>query len=61
MKKGALFTTVGSIIILIISFIAFVLPSQLGSGQESTKKLFACKGTKKSLHWPIYFNEILFF
>src|SRR5574344_653625 len=40
MKKGALFTTVGSIIILIISFIAFVLPSQLGSGQESTKKVF---------------------
>ena len=31
MKKGALFTTVGSIVILIISFIAFVLPSTLGS------------------------------
>lgn len=40
MKKGALFTTIGSIIILIISFIAFVLPSQLGSAQESTKKVF---------------------
>lgn len=40
MKKGALFTTIGSIIILIISFIAFVLPSQLGSAQESSKKVF---------------------
>lgn len=40
MKKGALFTTIGSVIILIISFIAFVLPSQLSSGVQSSKKVF---------------------
>ncbi|MCQ2583461.1 MAG: SurA N-terminal domain-containing protein [Treponema sp.] len=34
MKKGTFFTTIGSVIILIISFIAFVLPSQLKSGKE---------------------------
>lgn len=33
MKKGVLYT-VGSIIILVISFIAFILPSSLGSGSE---------------------------
>lgn len=33
MKKGALFTTIGSVVILIISFIAFVLPSTLGSSK----------------------------
>lgn len=38
MKKGALFTTIGSIIILVISFIAFVLPSQLGSAAAAQKK-----------------------
>lgn len=40
MKKGALFTTVGSIIILVISFIAFVLPSQLTNGNAQQKQVF---------------------
>lgn len=38
MKKGAVFTTIGSIIILIISFIAFILPSSLGSAAGQQEK-----------------------
>lgn len=40
MKKGALFTTIGSIIILIISFIAFVLPSSLGEATMPEKEVW---------------------
>lgn len=40
MKKGALFTTIGSIIILIISFIAFVLPSSLGEAAMPEKDVW---------------------
>lgn len=39
MKKGALFTTVGSVVILIISFIAFVLPSTLGSSKPKDSEV----------------------
>ena len=35
MKKGTLFTTIGGIIVLVISFIAFVLPSSLGAGANA--------------------------
>jgi len=40
MKKGALFTTIGSVTILIISFIAFVLPSTFGSSQAKDSESF---------------------
>lgn len=41
MKKGALFTTIGSVIILVISFIAFILPSSFsGFVDENSKESF---------------------
>lgn len=49
MKKGALFTSIGSVIILIICFIAFVLPSSLGRGQKEQNGIEFGKFDKKPI------------
>ncbi|MCR4733740.1 MAG: SurA N-terminal domain-containing protein [Treponema sp.] len=46
MKKGILYT-VGSVIILILCFIAFILPSSLGRGSQSTIPVFGSYNKKQ--------------
>lgn len=46
MKKGILYT-VGSVIILILCFVAFILPSSLGRGSQSTMPVFGTYNKKQ--------------
>ncbi|MCR4953427.1 MAG: peptidyl-prolyl cis-trans isomerase [Treponema sp.] len=54
MKKGILYT-VGSVIILILCFVAFILPSSLGRGTQSQMPVFG-KYNKKQIR---YDNKVL--
>lgn len=54
MKKGILYT-VGSVIILILCFVAFILPSSLGKGNQSNMPVFG-KFDKKQIR---YDNKVL--
>lgn len=52
MKKGVLFTTIGSIIILLISFIAFILPNEFSyAGNNSDSKIVLGKYNNREISY----------